>query len=72
MKQIVLDLERVPLMDSTGIGQLISSYTAIQNAEGKLVLASLQPKTTEVLKITRLYDMFTVTETVNQATEFLK
>ncbi|HAA15997.1 MAG TPA: hypothetical protein DCE41_31555 [Cytophagales bacterium] len=70
--RIVFNLSAVPLLDSTGIGQIISSYTAIQKSSGKLVLASLQPKTKEVLKITRLYEMFTVTDTVEEAVNALK
>jgi len=39
-KKILLNLAKVGYIDSSGIGELVSSYTAINNAGGQLSFSS--------------------------------
>ncbi|MGA7218656.1 MAG: STAS domain-containing protein [Candidatus Sulfotelmatobacter sp.] len=59
-KKIVLNLAHVDYIDSSGVGELVSSYTAVRNAGGDLKLLSLTKKVRDVLHITKLYTVFDV------------
>ncbi|MEO8048857.1 MAG: STAS domain-containing protein [Acidobacteriota bacterium] len=67
--QIVLDLEHVDYIDSTGLGNLVISYTQVQKAGGALKLLQLNKRNVELLALTRLHTIFEVfaeeTEAVN-------
>jgi len=67
--QIVLDLEHVDYIDSTGLGNLVISYTQVQKAGGSLKLLKLNKRNVELLALTRLHTIFEVfaeeTEAVN-------
>lgn len=67
--QIVLDLEHVDYIDSTGLGNLVISYTQVQKAGGALKLLNLNKRNVELLALTRLHTIFEVfaqeTEAVN-------
>jgi anti-sigma B factor antagonist len=57
-KRILLNLGQVGYIDSSGIGELVSSYTAITNAGGKLKLLNLTQKLKDLLGITKLLTVF--------------
>jgi anti-sigma B factor antagonist len=59
-KQIVLDLEHVDYIDSTGLGNLVISYTQVKNAGGALKLLHLNKRNVELLALTRLHSVFEV------------
>lgn len=58
--QIVLDLENVDYIDSTGLGNLVISYTQVQKAGGALKLLHLNKRNVELLALTRLHTIFEV------------
>lgn len=60
MKNILVDLGKVPYVDSTGIGFLVSSQAAVNNEGGSLKLLSPNPRVQEVLKITKLEKVFEI------------
>jgi anti-sigma B factor antagonist len=57
-KKIILNLNDVNYIDSSGIGELVSSYTTVTNAGGKLKLLNLTNKIQELLQITKLLTVF--------------
>ena len=59
-KKIVLNLALVDYIDSSGVGELVSSYTAVRNAGGDLKLFNLTKKVHDVLNVTKLYTVFDV------------
>lgn len=67
--QIVLDLENVDYIDSTGLGNLVISFTQVKKAGGALKLLHLNKRNVELLALTRLHTIFEVfgeeTEAVN-------
>jgi anti-sigma B factor antagonist len=67
--QIVLDLEHVDYIDSTGLGNLVISYTQVKKTGGALKLLHLNKRNVELLALTRLHTIFEVfgeeTEAVN-------
>ncbi len=58
--QIVLDLQHVDYIDSTGLGNLVISYTQVKKAGGALKLLNLNKRNVELLALTRLHTIFEV------------
>ena len=59
-KWILLNLSDVNYIDSSGLGELVSSYTTVRNAGGELKLLNLTKKVHDLLQITKLYTVFDV------------
>jgi len=59
-KKILLNLADVTYIDSSGIGELVSGYTAVSNQGGQLKLLNLTKKVHDLLQITKLYTVFDV------------
>ncbi len=57
-KKIVLNLAEVNYIDSSGIGELVSSFTTVTNQSGQLKLLNLTKKIHELLAITKLLTVF--------------
>jgi anti-sigma B factor antagonist len=66
-KKILLNLAKVGYIDSSGIGELVSSYTAINKEEGQLKLLNLTQKLQDLLTITKLLTVFDVYESEEEA-----
>ncbi len=66
-KKILLNLARVGYIDSSGIGELVSSYTAINKENGQLKLLNLTQKLQDLLTITKLLTVFDVYESEEEA-----
>lgn len=56
--QIVLNLEKVPYIDSAGLGQLVASYGSVKKADGRLKLLNVNSRNHDLLSITRLVTIF--------------
>jgi anti-sigma B factor antagonist len=61
-KKIILNLGDVNYIDSSGIGELVSTYTTVTNHGGSLKLLNLTKKIQELLAITKLLTVFQVFE----------
>jgi anti-sigma B factor antagonist len=59
-KKIILNLAGVDYIDSSGVGELVSSYTTVRNAGGELKLLNLTQKVQDVLYVTKLYTVFDI------------
>ena len=57
-RRIVLNMADVTYMDSSGIGELVATYTTVTTAGGKLKLLNLAKRVHELLYITKLYTVF--------------
>lgn len=55
---IVLDMSRVPYIDSAGLGQIIRCYTSTRKSGGDLKLLNLNKKLVDLLTITKLVSVF--------------
>ena len=67
-KRILLNLAGVSYVDSSGIGELVSSYTAIGKEDGgQLKLLNLTQKIRDLLTITKLLTVFDVYENEAEA-----
>ena len=59
-KKILLNLGDVNYIDSSGIGELVSAFTAVRKEGGELKLLNLTKKVHDLLQITKLYTVFDV------------
>jgi anti-sigma B factor antagonist len=59
-KNILLNLADVTYIDSSGIGELVSAFTAVSNQGGQLKLLNLTKKVHDLLQITKLYTVFDI------------
>jgi anti-sigma B factor antagonist len=66
-KRVVLDLSDVFFIDSAGVGLLARLFASAQMAGGALKLANLSPRMQDMLKITRLFLVFEIFDTAEEA-----
>lgn len=57
---IILNLGDINYIDSSGIGELVSGFTAVRNRQGELKLLNLTRKVKDLLQITKLFTVFEV------------
>jgi anti-sigma B factor antagonist len=65
--QIVVDLEHVDFIDSTGLGVLIGALKRVRTHDGDLALVCTEPRILKVFEITGLLSVFSVHPTVDAA-----
>jgi len=65
--QIVVDLQQVTFMDSSGIGVLISVYRRIREHGGSLRLFAPSAKVWRVLELTRVTTLLPICTTLEEA-----
>jgi len=66
-RNLLIDMSGVTTMDSSGVGELVSTYTTVTNRGGKLKLLHLPPKVNDVLQITQLITVFETFEDEDEA-----
>ncbi len=59
-KKIILNLANVDYIDSSGVGELVGSFTTVRNAGGELKLMNLTQKVQDILHVTKLYTVFDI------------
>ena len=65
--QIVVDLEAVDFIDSTGLGVLIGALKRVRTHDGDLALVCTEPRILKVFEITGLLSVFAVHPSVDAA-----
>ena len=65
--QIVVDLEGVDFLDSTGLGVLVGGLKRLRSHEGDLVLVCTQSRILKVFEITGLTKVFSIHDSVDAA-----
>ena len=70
--KFVLDFSSVVHMSSSALGMLITLHKRVRERKGQLRLAGIQPAIYEVFVITRLNEIFGITESVEEALNTLK
>ena len=65
--KVIIELTELRYMNSTGLNVLINTLTKARKAGGDLVICGVTKKVQELLVITKLSSVFTVTETVEEA-----
>lgn len=66
---IIVQLERVRFIDSSGLGALLSGYKHAAAKSGKLALACCKPQVLSMFELTRLNRVFEIYADLNEAFE---
>lgn len=66
-QKLLLNLKDVTTIDSSGVGELVSSFTSATNRGAKIKLANLPPKINDILTITQLITVFDVYDSEDEA-----
>lgn len=65
--RIVVDLDGVDFLDSTGLGVLVGALKRVRSNDGELTLACTQPRIRKVFEVTGLDNVFTLYDSVDEA-----
>ena len=65
--RVVLDLGGIEQIDSEGLAALVGLFISARNRGGELKLADLSPKCRELLRVTRLDEVFRIYKSVDEA-----
>lgn len=61
-RHIVLDLARVPYVDSCGLGTMVQAHVSAHRAGGWVRLSNVTPRVRHLLTVTRLLTIFEIFE----------
>jgi anti-anti-sigma factor len=71
-KKIVLNMEKVSFVDSTGLGMLVGVRQSAQTAGAQLRLCNVETRYSELLQTTQLWPLFDVSATEAEAIRAMK
>lgn len=66
-KNILLNLAKVTLVDSSGLGELVAGYASAERNGGAMKLENLSDRFIELIHITKLYTVFDVFDNEEEA-----
>jgi anti-sigma B factor antagonist len=66
-KSIVLNLAKVPYLDSAGLGEIMRCFTALRRDGGNFKLASPNQRIMDLLSITKLLNVFDIYDSESAA-----
>jgi anti-sigma B factor antagonist len=70
--KFIINLGEVSYVDSSGLGELVSSYTTVRNKGGDVKLLKLTAKIKDLLQMTKLLTVFDVYDDEAKAVASLK
>jgi anti-sigma B factor antagonist len=65
--KVLLNFSEVPYLDSTGLGEVVRSYTSIKKAGGVVKIVNLTNKVRDLLSVTKLITVFDTFEDEDKA-----
>jgi len=68
---IIVDLEKVKYMDSSGVATLVEALQQVNKYKGKLKLVNLRDAVKDVFELSRLDKVFDISENLNEAKKAL-
>jgi anti-sigma B factor antagonist len=71
-KQLVLNFAEVPYLDSTGLGEVVRSYTTLKKEGGTVKIANLTNKVKDLMMVTKLITVFETFENEDEAVKSFK
>lgn len=66
-KNLIIDLSKIKRINSMGLGSLIALYTNVHNADGEMKIGGVNDFVTNVLRITKLTEVFDTYPTREEA-----
>lgn len=72
INSIILDLEKLDYLDSSGLGSIIYIFSDIKSHNGKLSLCHLNGTPKNLIQMTRLDKLFLIADTIEESVEQVK
>ncbi|RKD34708.1 anti-sigma F factor antagonist [Thermohalobacter berrensis] len=69
LKNIILDLEKLNFMDSSGIGLILGRYKNVSQNGGKLCLVNVSPRVEKILKMSGVLKIVKIFDSITKAKE---
>ncbi|MCK4943352.1 MAG: STAS domain-containing protein [Candidatus Aminicenantes bacterium] len=66
-KKLILNFDQVPYLDSTGLGEVVRSYTTLKKEGGMVKIINLTQKVHDLLSVTKLITVFETFEDEDKA-----
>jgi len=66
-RNLILNFEGVPYLDSTGLGEVVRSYTSVKKEGGMVKIINLTQKVHDLLSVTKLITVFETYEDEDKA-----
>ncbi len=70
--KLTLDLTKLEYLNSSGLNSLVNLLTKARSNGGDVVLSSLSDKVKSLFIVTKLNTVFTVVDSLDEATEYFK
>ncbi len=67
--KLLLNFKDVPYLDSTGLGEVVRSYTSVKKEKGMVKIVNLTQKVRDLLSVTKLITVFETFEDEDKAVE---
>jgi anti-anti-sigma factor len=61
-RKVILDLEQVNFLDSSGLSWLVACHKRFQQQGGRMILCSISPRILQVLQFCRMDRLFAITD----------
>ena len=65
--KLLLNFKDVPYLDSTGLGEVVRSYTSVKKENGVVKIVNLTNKVRDLLSVTKLITVFDCFESEDEA-----
>lgn len=67
VKNVILNLQEVSFIDSSGLGVILGRYKRISHGGGQLAATNVQPQVTKIFELSGLLTIIKLYESENQA-----
>jgi anti-sigma B factor antagonist len=67
VKYVIIDLENVKMMNSSGLGMLVSAYTSLKRNNSEMCLVNIPEKIEKLIRMTRLDQILACFKTKEEA-----
>ncbi len=65
-KQLVVDLQEISFMDSSGLGALVSALKSIRNSNGEMVICGANDQVQMLFELTSMTKIFKIYSTIDE------
>lgn len=72
VKSVVINMEEVDYIDSSGIGALIHIYSTMKKASCQLYMTNIHGSVKKVIELTKLMGYFPITNSLEEAIQKLE
>lgn len=72
INSIILDLENLDYLDSSGLGSMIYIFSDLKKHDGKMSLCHLNGSPKDLIQMTRLDKLFLIADTIEESAEQVK